>query len=203
MRTTFPIGNGESSNLPKLSPNILGHSDNPVGANVKFPKRLRYRGKGRVLATIYKRPNCYRLYWRTRVDGKPRSRFKDFPNYSEAKRAGDKTIADLAKKSGLPTLSPGQASDALAAFERLHSYYVATGRRISLLTAVCDYCDSASKLDRHSFSEAIDGFLTSERLGIAPWEHLYASHRLAPPKGPTDGSVPCSRFTAPWKPSRT
>jgi len=67
---------------------------------LKFPKRLRHNGRGKVLATIYKRPEHpqYRLYWRARVDGKARSRMKDFAAYSEAKRAGDKVVADVAKK---------------------------------------------------------------------------------------------------------
>jgi integrase len=159
MRTTFPEENGESDTAPKLFPNISGHLGSQNECNVKFPKRLRHNGKGRVLATIYKRQKGYRLYWRTRVDGKPRSRFKDFPKYSEAKNAGDKTVRDLAKNTGIPTLSPGQASDALAAFERLRDFYVSTGRRVSLLTAVCEYCDSAKKLNGHNFPEAIDGFL--------------------------------------------
>ena len=67
---------------------------------MEFPKRLRHRGKGKVLATIYKRPGQpqpYRLYWRVRVDGKPRSRMQDFTHYSAAKRTGDKVVADLAK----------------------------------------------------------------------------------------------------------
>jgi integrase len=159
MRTTFPFENGEPDAAPKLSPNISGHLGSENECNVKFPKRLRHNGKGRVLATIYKRRKGYRLYWRTRVDGKPRSRFKDFPKYSEAKKAADKTVRDLAKNTGVPTLSPGQASDALAAFERLQSFYVSTGRRVSLLTAVCEYCDSASKFNGHNFPEAFDGFL--------------------------------------------
>jgi hypothetical protein len=159
MRTTFPIENGGSANLPKVSPNISEPLGSENESNVKFPKRLRHRGKGRVLATIYKRADCYRLYWRARVDGKPLSRFKDFPNYSEAKQAGDKTVADLAKNSGTSNLSPGQANNALAALERLQNFFVSTGRHVSLLAAVCGYCESASKLNGYTLGEAVDGFL--------------------------------------------
>ena len=77
---------------------------------MKFPKRLRHRGKSKVLATIYKRPDCYRVYWRLRVDGKPKSRLQDFATYSAAKRAGDKVVTDLAKGQAT-VLSPGQASE--------------------------------------------------------------------------------------------
>ena len=127
--------------------------------NVKFPKRLRHRGKGKVLATIYKRPDCYRLYWRVRVDGKPCSRFKDLPSYSAAKRAADKTVTDLAKGSEVPKLTAGQASDALASLEVLQRHYQATGRRMSLRETVSCCCEALRKLHGKTLDEAIDGFL--------------------------------------------
>ena len=73
---------------------------------MKFPKRLRHRDKGKVLATIYRRPDCYRVYWRARVDGKPQSRMKDLASYAAAKHGGDKVVSALAKGIGAP-LSPG------------------------------------------------------------------------------------------------
>ena len=127
---------------------------------MKFPKKLRHNGKGRVWATIYKRPNFYRLYWRQRVDGKPRSMFKDFPNYSEAKKAGDKQVGDLAKGK-TAGLSPGQTTDALASFERLRGFYQSTGRKVSLLAAVSQFCEAAGKLPNHTLDEAVDRFLTT------------------------------------------
>ena len=145
MRTTFPQENGESVTAPKDSPNISGQLDSENEQDVKYPKRLRHKGKGRVWATIYKRPDYYRLYWRARVDGKPRSMFKDFGTYSEAKREGDKVVAGLAKGSAASVLSPGQASDALAAFQRLEAFYVSTGRRVSLLAGISEYCEAAAK----------------------------------------------------------
>jgi hypothetical protein len=64
--------------------------------NVKFPKRLRHRGKGKVLATIYKRPDFYWVYLRARVDGKPRSQMKDFATYSAAKPETPPNVLPLA-----------------------------------------------------------------------------------------------------------
>ena len=128
--------------------------------NVKFPKRLRHRGKGKVLVTIYKRPDCYRLYWRARVDGKPRSQMKDFATYSAAKREADKTVSDLAKGIA-SSLSPGQASDAVAAIERLQHFFQSTGRRVSLRAAVVDYCEAAGKLHGRTLTDAVDGFLAT------------------------------------------
>ena len=97
---------------------------------VKFPKRLRHRGKGKVLATIYKMPSGYRLYWRQRVDGKPKSQMRLFKSYADAKREGDKLVADLAKGRTI-TLSPGQAADARNAAEELQRLYQATGKRFN------------------------------------------------------------------------
>jgi hypothetical protein len=159
--TSFQLENEGQGFGTKDSPNVSGSLDGESEQNVKFPKRLRHRGKGRVLATIYKRPDCYRLYWRARVDGEPRSRFKDFATYSAAKKAADKTVSELATGSQAAALSPGQASDALAALQRLQRFYEATGHRISLLGAISEYCESAGKLNRISLGEAVDRFLAT------------------------------------------
>ena len=127
---------------------------------VKFPKRLRHRGKGKVLATIYKQSGIYRLYWRARVDGKPKSRMRDFKTYAEAKREGDKVIADLAM-GRTSALSPGQAADALNALEELQRFYQATGRRISIRSAVGAYCEALRKLKEHTLEAGVEGFLTT------------------------------------------
>jgi integrase len=127
---------------------------------VKFPKRLRHRGKGKVLATIYKRPKGYCLYWRARVDGKPKSRMKDFKSYAEAKREGDRVVTDLAK--GRATgLSPGQAADAQNAIEELQRFYQTTGKRISIRFAVGAFCEASRKLGERTVAEAVDGFMSN------------------------------------------
>jgi hypothetical protein len=154
---------------------------------VKYPKRLRHRGKGKVLATIYKRPDFYRLYWRARVDGKPRSQFQDFPTYSEAKRKGDKVVADLVKGSQAAVLSPGQARDALSALERLQSFYVFTGRRVSLLAAVSEYAEAAGKLHGRTLGEAVEGYPLMRRdEGLDPAKLKQAGGR---PKRYTVGKI--------------
>jgi hypothetical protein len=115
---------------------------------VKFPKRLRHNGRGKVWATIYHRPEHphYRLYWRAKVDGKPKSRMKDFAKYSDAKRAGDGVVKDLAKGRETAKLTPGQSSDALAALEGLQRFYQSTGLKVSLRAAVAEYCEQVGKL---------------------------------------------------------
>jgi integrase len=161
MRTSFPGENEDSLDGTKDSPNIPAELGNETEQDVKFPKRLRYRGKGRVLGTIYKRPEGYRLYWRARVDGKPRSRFKDFPTYSAAKREGDKVVEDIHKGAQAARLSPGQTTDALAALECLQRFYERTGRRFSTLRAVSEFCGASSRLGERPLGEAVDAFLNS------------------------------------------
>jgi integrase len=128
---------------------------------VKFPKKLRHNGKGKVWATIYKRlDGSYRLYWRARVDGKPKSMMKDFPGYAAAKREGDKVVADLAKGKAAG-LSPGQTADAQTAIEELQRYYVATGKRVSIRSVVSEWCENMRKLDGRSLDAAVDSFLVN------------------------------------------
>ena len=113
-----------------------------------------------MLATIYKFPDSYRLYWRARVDGKPKSRMKDFKSYAEAKREADKVVADLAKGKATG-LSPGQTADTVNALEELQRFFQKTGKRISIRYAVAEYCAAARALDGHTIAEAINGFLST------------------------------------------
>jgi hypothetical protein len=94
------------------------------------------------------------------VDGKPNSRLQDFATYSAAKRAGDKVVTDLAKGQAT-ALSPGQASDALAAIQRLQRYFHDTGRRVSLLAGISEYCEAAGKLNERALGDAMDGYLST------------------------------------------
>jgi integrase len=126
------------------------------GANVKYPKRIRYRGK--VLATIYgkcKGRDSYRVAWQ--VAGQ--RRMASFPSYSLAKRHADGLVKDLAKGSQVTALNPAQARDALAALERLADYYRATGRRVSLLAGISEFVEASAKLNGHALGEAVEGYL--------------------------------------------
>jgi integrase len=85
---------------------------------------------------------------------------KDFKSYSEAKREGDKKVAELAKGKATG-LSPGQAADAQTALEELQRFYQFTGKKVSIRFAIGDWCENARKLDGRPLSEAIDGFLAN------------------------------------------
>jgi integrase len=125
---------------------------------VKYPKRIRYRGK--VLATIYgkcKGRDSYRVAWQ--VAG--RRRMASFPSYSLAKRHADGLVKDLAKGSQVTALQPAQARDALAALERLADYYRATGCRVSLLAGISEFVEASAKLNGRTLSEAVTGYLNT------------------------------------------
>ncbi len=67
-----------------------------------------------------------------------------------------------ANSPGIPQArcSPPQlASDASAAWQRLEAFRETTGRKLSLLAAVSEFCESAAKLRGHSLSAAADTFL--------------------------------------------
>jgi hypothetical protein len=68
---------------------------------------------------------------------------KAFPRYGEAKRHADSLVKDLAKGSQVAALTPGQATDALAALERLRNFYQTTGRKVSLLAAASEFSEAA------------------------------------------------------------
>jgi integrase len=89
---------------------------------------------------------------------------KSFPTYSGkggALEYAEDLVKDLAKGSQATLLTPGQANDALAALERLQSFYVSTGRRVSLLAGISEYCESAAKLHGRTLGEAVDGYLSN------------------------------------------
>ena len=152
MRTIFPQQNEENG-----SPDTVPTQETPELAKVKFPKRIRHRGK--VLATIYakcKGRASYRLAWQVAGQRKMAS----FATYALAKHHADTLVKNLAKGSQVTALHPAQARDALAAFGRLADYYAATGRRVSLLGAVSEFVEVCGKLpDGRTLDEAVTGYL--------------------------------------------
>jgi integrase len=151
-------GGEQSKDSPNISEGFPAESEHAV----TFPKRLRFNNRGKPLAVIYRRADGYRLYWRLRsaVDGKPASHMVDFHSYREAKRRGDQVVKDLAK-SRASGLTPGQATDAVAAFKALQAFYESTGKRLSLLESVMGYCGAVRRLGDRPVGEAIDAFLST------------------------------------------
>ena len=121
-----------------------------------FPKRIKHRG--RVLATIYGKSRSYPLY-RVSWTASGRRMMQAFRTYSEARKHANNKKTELAQGSAAAALTAGQARDALAAFERLQSFYQSTGRRVSLLAAVSQFAEAAGKLDGRTLDEAVEGYL--------------------------------------------
>jgi hypothetical protein len=128
---------------------------------VKWPKRVKHHKK--VLATIYGKSRAYPFYRVAySVDGK--RRMKSFATYAGeegAKAWAEQKARELHKGSRVAALTPQQANDALAAFDRLHSLYQSTGKKVSLLVAVSEFAESAAKLNGFTHAEAIAGFLSN------------------------------------------
>jgi site-specific recombinase XerD len=124
---------------------------------VKFPKIVRHR---KAECKIYGKKSDYPFYrvaWY--VTGQ--RRVKQFATYSKAKDFADGLVKDLAQGSQATALTPKQATDALAAFERLKGFYQQTGRSVSLLGAVSEWVDSAIRLKGHTMNDAIEGFMSN------------------------------------------
>jgi integrase len=171
------VESGELANHPKENQNILGALDDEINARkdyvriecverkLKFPKLLRFKGRGRVLARIYKGKNTqpYNVYWRERhpETGKPRSNFKNFGGYIEALKFANRKIDEIANGKLSGTLPPKQATDALAALERLQTHFRETGRRFSLVSSVSQFCEADAKAGGRLLGDVVDGFLNT------------------------------------------
>jgi hypothetical protein len=92
-----------------------------------------------------------------------------------------------------------------AALERLEAFYQSTGRRVSLLGAVTDFVESATKLGGRALAEAVDGFLrnvvsvkskTRQRRLVEMCPTLSASGLLPSAHLRRDPSVSCTGHLA-------
>jgi hypothetical protein len=112
---------------------IANISDGENEEQVNSREKLRDKD-GKVRATIYKTSAGYRLYWRQRVDGKPKSQMMPFPTKAQARKKGKSVVADLAKGKTI-ALTPAQVADAQNAIEELQRLYQTTGKRAFFLFA--------------------------------------------------------------------
>ncbi len=126
----------------------------------KWPKKVKHRRK--VLAKIY-RPCQGRESYRVTWYAAGKRQMKSFPTYAGeggAKEFAEGKVKELAANSQAAMLTPSQATDAMVAFERLNTFHQDTGRKITLLAAVSEYCEAAVKAHARGFTviEGIDGF---------------------------------------------
>jgi integrase len=120
--------------------------------------------RGQVRAVIYGKSGSYGMY---RVSWRPaegQRRLKAFRRYSDAKRFANELVRELAKGSQATLLTASQAADALAALQMLDGFFQKTGKRLSLMSTVSQFCDAGLKLGPRTLSEAVDGFLSTVAL---------------------------------------
>jgi integrase len=122
---------------------------------VRFPVTITHR-TGKV--KIYAPANNF-TYYRLSFTQAGKRQMQTFATYSEAKAAGEVKAKEIHNNPAAASLTPSQARDALAAFQRLESFRLATGRTISLLASVSEHVESLGKLKGRSLDEAISGFL--------------------------------------------
>jgi hypothetical protein len=153
MRTSFSRKNDDSS-----IPDTVSTQKNLESGDVdmaKWPKWVKHRNK--VLAKIY-RPRHGRDSYRVTWYAAGKRQMKSFPTYAGkggAKEFAEAQVEELANNSQAIMLAPAQASDALAAIERLGTFYQTTGRKVSLLAAVSEYCEADRRRTRRSSSVAL------------------------------------------------
>ena len=82
-----------------------------------------------------------------------------FAAYSDARAAGERVVRELANGSQTAALTATQSRDALTALERLQTFYQSTGRRVSLLAGISEYCEASAKLSGRTLGEAVTGYL--------------------------------------------
>jgi len=121
---------------------------------MRFPKRIRYRGQA--LATIYAKSKsypAYRVAWQASAGWSvSRPTAKPSAGLMPSRR-------NWRKAPMFTALTPKQATDALAALQRLQSHFQSTGRRISLLAGISEYCEANAKLGERPLSECVDSYL--------------------------------------------
>jgi integrase len=122
---------------------------------VRFPVTIRHRtSKAKIYA-----PRGKFAYYRLAYATAGRRRMQTFANYSDAKTAAERIVRELSDGSQAATLNVTQSRDAIAAFERLQSFFQASGRRVSLLAAVSEFVEASGKLGGRTMSEAVEGYV--------------------------------------------
>ena len=133
---------------------ILAESET---TKMRFPKTEEYRGfKVKIYGKTPQNP-CYRLDYRSA--GKRHQ--PNFKTYSAALKKAKAVVRDLAKGSQAAVLSAAQSRDALAALQQAQEFFVATGKKVSLLTAVSEHFGALKRLNGYTVNQAVDGFLTT------------------------------------------
>jgi integrase len=127
----------------------------PVARKVTFPQHITHR---KAEAVIYGKSEKYPFYRVVHRDCTHKRVIRSFKTYAKAKAAADKAVRDLASGSAAASLTAQQSRDAIAAIERLAAFRQATGKTVSLLAAVSEYCEAAMKVSGTTLAGAVEGY---------------------------------------------
>lgn len=124
---------------------------------MKFPVTIRHH---KAECKIYRKTEANPFY---RVCGyvAGKRRTSHHRKYADAKTAAEKLAREIARGSQVAALTNAQAQDALAALSKLHALKRETGREVTLMESVAEYCEAARKLNGQSLGVAVDGFLST------------------------------------------
>ncbi len=145
----------ENTQTQKICTEFAQNNARTSDRRVKFPVTIRHRTS---TAKIYA-PGGKFAYYRLAYSVAGKRRMQTFATYTEAREAANRVVRELANGSQAAALNATQSRDALAALERLQSFYQSTGRRVSLLAAVSEFAEAAGKLNGRTMGEAVTGYL--------------------------------------------
>lgn len=124
---------------------------------MRLPVRVKHRKEE---AVIYGKTASY-CFYRVAVKLAGRRVLRSFGSYSEAREYAECTVRALAQGNQATTMTPKEASDALAIRDVLAGFYRRTGRSVSALEAVTSYVVAVAKLGEHTLDAAVDGYLST------------------------------------------
>ena len=124
---------------------------------VKFPVEIEFKDQRAKIYRPAKSFAFYRISFRTA--GK--RRMLTFGTYGEAKKAAEEKVRELHNGQQSAGLTAKQSQDAIVALQRLVELTHATGRKVSLLSAVSEFAEASSLLKGRSLIETAQTFLQS------------------------------------------
>ena len=124
---------------------------------MKFPVEIEFKDQRAKIYRPAKNFAFYRISFRTA--GK--RRMLTFGTYGEAKKAAEEKIRELHNGQQSAGLTAKQSQDAIVALQRLVELTHATGRKVSLLSAVSEFAEASSLLKGRSLIETAQTFLQS------------------------------------------
>jgi integrase len=136
---------------------------------VRFPATVRHRtGKVKIYA-----PGKKYSYYRISFTVAGQRHMQTFRTYPEAREVAEKKAKEIHSNSFGASLSPTQAQDAFAAFEKLKSLPHPPGVNYSLLGAVSDFVEATKLVGGRSLREVAEAYMRNTAV-VKPYDILKA-----------------------------